>query len=44
MPSVEPAPDEYFDREWALLVLDRALKALTADMVAAGKGESFDIF
>lgn len=37
-----PVPDAFFDRHWALNVIDRALKALAAEFVAAGKDKYFD--
>jgi RNA polymerase sigma factor (sigma-70 family) len=36
------APDEWFDREWALAIMDRALTALKAEFEAAGKAEQFE--
>ena len=41
VPSVDPATDAHFDREWALHVLERALHALSTELRAAGKGELF---
>ena len=35
-------PDEFFDRQWALAVLDRALAALERECVRAGKGNHFE--
>jgi RNA polymerase sigma factor (sigma-70 family) len=37
-----PVPDAYFDRQWALTILDRALAALAADHAAAGKADQFE--
>jgi RNA polymerase sigma-70 factor (ECF subfamily) len=37
------APVAFFDRHWALTVMDRALKALAAEMAAAGKQEQFEV-
>ena len=37
-----PAPDAYFDRQWALNVIDRALKSLADDFDAAGKSTQFE--
>jgi RNA polymerase sigma factor (sigma-70 family) len=37
-----PVPDAYFDRQWALTILDRALAALAADHAAAGKTAQFE--
>jgi hypothetical protein len=34
-------PDELFDREWALKVLDRALAVLELDAVSSGSGPQF---
>jgi DNA-directed RNA polymerase specialized sigma24 family protein len=36
-----PSPDAMFDREWALVIIDRALAALEAEYGAAGDGEQF---
>ena len=36
-------PDSYFDREWALAVMDRALKAVQATFAESGKGKQFEI-
>jgi RNA polymerase sigma-70 factor (ECF subfamily) len=45
-PSIEPAdlrtPDEAFDREWALALLDNVLKELRADYAAQGKAQVFE--
>jgi len=35
-------PDAFFDRQWALTILDRALAALAAEHQATGKGEQFE--
>lgn len=35
-------PDTFFDRQWALTILDRALAALAAEHQAAGKAEHFE--
>jgi DNA-directed RNA polymerase specialized sigma24 family protein len=35
-------PDAYFDRQWALTILDRALGALAAEHAAAGKTAQFE--
>jgi RNA polymerase sigma-70 factor (ECF subfamily) len=35
-------PDEAFDREWALTLLDHVLKELRGDYEAQGKGDLFD--
>ena len=37
-----PVPDAYFDRQWALTILDRALSALAAEHAAAGKVVQFE--
>jgi RNA polymerase sigma-70 factor (ECF subfamily) len=34
-------PDDFFDRQWALAVLDRALAALEQDWAEVGKGDDF---
>ena len=36
-----PVPDAFFDRQWALTILDRALAALAAEHDAAGKADQF---
>ncbi len=36
-------PDAYFDREWALSVMDRALKAVQATFAESGKEKQFEI-
>lgn len=38
----EPGPDQAFDREWALALLERVITRLRAECAAAGKAESFD--
>jgi len=38
----QPAPDQDFDRQWAVVVLRRALDALRAECVVEGKSEIFD--
>jgi RNA polymerase sigma factor (sigma-70 family) len=35
-------PDAFFDRQWALTILDRALRALAAEHHAAGKSTQFE--
>jgi len=40
--SASPAPDAFFDRQWALNVIDRALKAVAAEFETAGKGRYFE--
>jgi len=35
-------PDAWFDREWALAVMDRALNAVEAEFKSAGKAEQFN--
>jgi RNA polymerase sigma-70 factor (ECF subfamily) len=34
-------PDTYFDRQWALIVMERALKSVEADFQRSGKEEQF---
>jgi RNA polymerase sigma-70 factor (ECF subfamily) len=36
------APDEVFDRQWALTLLDLTLKRLQAEFAAAGKGADYE--
>jgi len=38
-----PVPDAFFDRQWALNVIDRALNAVAAELVSAGKDGYFEI-
>jgi RNA polymerase sigma factor (sigma-70 family) len=38
-----PAPDAFFDRQWALNVIDRALNAVAAELVSSGKHGHFEI-
>lgn len=40
-PSALP-PDSYFDREWALAVMDRAITAVQQEFTAEGKPEHFE--
>ena len=35
-------PDSFFDRQWALNVIDRTLTALAAELAAAGKSKHFE--
>lgn len=37
------APDAWFDREWALAVMDRSLQRVQADFERAGKSSQFDV-
>ena len=37
-----PAPEAFFDREWALAVMARALEALEKEFTTAGKTDQFD--
>jgi RNA polymerase sigma-70 factor (ECF subfamily) len=37
-----PVPDAFFDRQWALNLIDRALNALAAEFISAGKDRHFD--
>jgi len=41
-PSQELSPERLFDREWALTLLDRVMKQLQKECVAARKGELFE--
>jgi RNA polymerase sigma-70 factor (ECF subfamily) len=41
-PAATPA-DQVFDRQWALAVIDHALKALEGELAAAGKREQFNL-
>jgi len=38
-----PVPDAFFDHQWALNVIDRALNAVAAELVSAGKDGYFEI-
>lgn len=35
-------PDAYFDRQWALAIMDRALQATQEEFESAGKGKQFE--
>jgi RNA polymerase sigma-70 factor (ECF subfamily) len=37
-----PVPDAFFDRQWALSVIDHALNALATELTSAGKGNYFE--
>jgi DNA-directed RNA polymerase specialized sigma24 family protein len=37
-------PDTYFDRQWALAVMERALEAVRSGFEKAGKEKHFDVF
>lgn len=37
-----PVPDAFFDRQWALNMIDRVLTALAAEFVSAGKDRYFE--
>ena len=39
---VEPVSDAYFDKEWALQVLERALNSLSSEMKLAGREATFE--
>jgi RNA polymerase sigma-70 factor (ECF subfamily) len=41
--SAKQDPDEVFDRQWALTLLELTLKRLQADFAAAGKAGDFDL-
>lgn len=36
-------PDAFFDRQWALNIIERALRALAAEFAADGKSEHFEV-
>jgi RNA polymerase sigma-70 factor (ECF subfamily) len=38
-----PVPDAFFDRQWALNVLERALSEMAAELAASGKPTHFEI-
>ncbi len=40
---IQPPSDTYFDREWALLILDRALHHLSQETEASGKAATFTV-
>ncbi|MBI5363648.1 MAG: sigma-70 family RNA polymerase sigma factor [Planctomycetes bacterium] len=42
-PAIHDAPDRAFDREWALIVLQRALSKLGAEQRAAGKSAAWSL-
>ena len=39
--AAEPSPDQAFDREWALALLERVITRLSDECAAEGKAESF---
>ncbi len=41
--SVEPRPELRYDREWALIILDRALARLREDFNASGRRKQFEL-
>lgn len=41
-PADERSPDKAFERQWAMIVLDRVLDQLQAEFVAAGRGQVFE--
>jgi len=41
-PADERSPDKAFERRWAIVVLDRVLEQLQAELVAAGRGRVFE--
>lgn len=41
--STATVPDTFFDRQWALTILDRALAALAAEHQAAGRATHFEM-
>lgn len=42
-PSTQETPETYFDRRWALALLDRALSRLREETSAAGKARQFEL-
>ena len=38
-----PLPDSFFDRQWALNVIDRALKTLSAEFSEPGRSRQFEV-
>jgi RNA polymerase sigma-70 factor (ECF subfamily) len=38
-----PVPDSYFDRQWALIVMDRALQVVEKEFREGGKADQFSI-
>jgi DNA-directed RNA polymerase specialized sigma24 family protein len=40
--AAAPLPDAFFDRQWALNVIDRALKALAVELTVTGKDQYFE--
>jgi len=40
-PGLEPAPDTFFDRQWALALMERALAALERDFASGGNAAQF---
>ena len=40
--TTTPAPESFFDREWAMAVMARALEVLQKEFTTAGKADQFD--
>ncbi len=40
-PATNESPDHYFDRHWAMTVMERAMKKVEAEMAVKGKGRQF---
>lgn len=40
--STKPSPDEAYDREWAVALLERVIQRLQEECTAEGRGERFD--
>ncbi len=40
--TATPAPETFFDREWALAIMARGLEVLQKEFAAAGKADQFD--
>lgn len=40
-PATSPAPDSFFDRQWALSLMDRVLGDLASEMTRDGRGDQF---
>jgi RNA polymerase sigma factor (sigma-70 family) len=41
--TTAPAPEAFFDREWALTVVGRAMKLLEQEFILSGKTEQFNV-
>lgn len=43
LPGNEKTPEQLFDQQWAMTLLERAVARLRDEFIAAGKGEQFEV-